>query len=451
MYQSPLTPAQALSVGFARLLNGPAPYYAALMHGLIRREVSTDPQLSTIAVSSDGILVYNPVFVQALQPDELATVLEHEAMHLMLDAFGRCKAMLADPQLFNIAQDLVINASLRRAGRKFPGGVYAPALPENYGVGDNLTTEETYRLLLEQQQKQQKAGGGGGGGVGQPQGKQQKGKQQSGNGVMNGACGSCGAKHEDSKATKGVEGRSQAEVEGWRREVAEKVRERQQKGGARDDVPNRGTIPDILDRIVEGILAPPKIDWRTHLARVLRGAVGYKAGHVDLGWARPSRRQAGVGFGAGRAVLPAMRAPIPRVGCIIDTSGSMGGETLQEGLQEVAGVLQAVGADVSFAVVDAELHGLRQVRTWQEAGQMLVGGGGTDMRPGFDALGRQRQRPDFVVVLTDGCLGSGVPQVKPEWAQEVVFVLLGPHQMKPCDWGTHIYVTADGADEKRVA
>jgi predicted metal-dependent peptidase len=130
-------------------------------------------------------------------------------------------------------------------------------------------------------------------------------------------------------------------------------------------------------------------------------------------------------------VLPSLRRPVPTVAIVIDTSGSMGDEELTAALAEVAGVLRGVGIRgnrVTVLSCDAAVHLAQRI---SQAEQIeLHGGGGTDMRVGIEAALALPQRPDVIVVLTDG--GTPWPDHPP--AVRVVAGLIGAHAAMPPAW-----------------
>jgi predicted metal-dependent peptidase len=87
---------------------------------------------------------------------------------------------------------------------------------------------------------------------------------------------------------------------------------------------------------------------------------------------------------------------------IVDTSGSMTDHDLALALAELRGVLLATCSSVRARVlsVDAAVHASQRVTRVDQIA--LAGGGGTDMRVGFEAVERLRPRPTVVVVVTDG-------------------------------------------------
>lgn len=261
--------------------------------------------------------------------------------------------------------------------------------------------------------------------------------------VAGGCCGSCTGHLAPGEPLPENEpdGRSETEMDRIRQDTAREIQafhETEARAG-------RSTVPAGLLRWAEEITAPPKIDWQTYLRNIVRHAVVFRPGAVDLTWNTVSRRQAGLGFGDGVPIVPALHEPVPRVGVIFDTSGSMGKAELEAGAVEVKGVLDELGCKIRMTAVDAVDHGVSEVESVEQVLGMLKGGGGTDMRPGFEAFAElpSDERPEVVIVLTDGMIGDGHPEYEPEWCQ-VIWVLLGEYQTKPCDWGEQIFVQEDG-------
>ncbi|SDJ18347.1 vWA domain-containing protein [Nonomuraea jiangxiensis] len=154
----------------------------------------------------------------------------------------------------------------------------------------------------------------------------------------------------------------------------------------------RGDVPGGWRRWAEARLRP-EVDWRTRLAAVVKRGSAEAAGRVDYSYRRPSRRAAAVPA----IILPALVRPLPRIAVVIDTSGSVGRTELAQALGELDGVLHAAGhRRIDVICCDSEAYPVQRVRAAAEV--ELVGGGGTDLRPGFVAAGGA----DVVIVLTDG-------------------------------------------------
>lgn len=400
-----MTPAQRLSIAFLAISDphrGTAPYLGSALAALIRVSNSS---IKTLAVSDRGVLYYNPAFVESLSREMLASCLEHEVYHVLWAHAARAKDLGVTPEkheIANVAQDMAINEALLAAGRKLPDFV---ATPEKYQQAPNLIWEERYHLLLKNAVKVNVAG------------------------ICAGSCGSCATGQLD-KAT--VPGRSSADMHRIRCQTAEAIR---------DHAKQRGTIPAGLLRWADEILGPAKIDWRQKLARVLREAVAYRKGHTDLGWRCPSRRQAGLGYGPGHAVLPSFITPIVTATAIIDTSGSMGPADFSSAMAEIDGILKALGTNMDLCTCDAAVHEFQEISCWKDALPLLKGGGGTDMRPAFEAILARPKKPNIIICITDGYLGSGVPEYEPAGVT-VVWILVGKQHGTPCTWGEQIEVDA---------
>ncbi len=181
--------------------------------------------------------------------------------------------------------------------------------------------------------------------------------------------------------------------------------------------PGRGDLPGDWGRWVSMIL-DPVVDWRNVLHAAVRRGLGWAIGHTDYTYTRISRRQAA----AGPVILPALRRPVPRVGIVVDTSGSVDDGLLAQALGEIDGVLTALGVadpQVTVLAVDAAVHAVTTVRRADAVS--LAGGGGTDMALGIRAAQEVRPRVDVIVVLTDGQTGwPGQPAPMP-----VIAVLIG--------------------------
>ena len=468
-----MLPSQKLAAAMARVynpINGLAPYFGVALRMLVRRESTTVP---TLAVSNDGILSWNAEFVEKTPVETLAFGLMHEIQHIVLQLFERAAAMgvvygkAIGPELAikatlaNLAHDACVNENLRKINPNLPKEwVY----PETLDQPEGLIFEDRFRRLLDElreQQEQQEQQGQGQQvqGQGNPQGQgapgqgsgSRKGKGggkgadrvKSDGGVGQGNCGTCSGKNEHghggAEGNDDGDGRSQAEVDRARRETAAAIQAHVAEKG-------RGTVPDGLVRWADDYLEPPKVDWRTKLQNTVRDSIASRPGAIDLNWRGMSRRQSGLGYGAGAPIVPSLHAPVPRVGIIFDTSGSMGQDDLAAGARETAGVLDSVGAEVTFAVCDAAMHGIAEVASIEEALALLKGGGGTDMNPAFKAYEERDPRPEVVIVFTDGMIGDGHPASEPDWCR-VIWVLVGASATKPCGWGEQIFITETGAQE----
>lgn len=211
-----------------------------------------------------------------------------------------------------------------------------------------------------------------------------------GNNCGSGAHGQVGD-FEDGVPSADNPGISEAENKQIQREVAKEIR----KASA-----TRGNIPAGMKLWADEILEPPKVDWRKQFQHLVRQAVARAFGADHRTWRRMGRASASTGY---KYLYPATYTPVPKVGVVLDTSGSMGGgegSPLYDAFIEVEGICKALGADLTFVSVDAAAGEIQEIRSFREA--LLSGGGGTDMRVGVEALEKAKQPIQVCVVLTDG-------------------------------------------------
>lgn len=431
------------------------PYSRAALYALVP---TVCEGLGTMAVTDSMLLLYDPAVVDKWSVEELAAVMVgHEIWHVLrMHAKRRGDK---NPKLWNMAGDAEINDDAIAGGWKFPGN---PVTPKLIGEKDGLTAEEYYRALekLAQQAmaeageegEEGEAGDGSGEGEGEGGGEGEgdseddaPGKEGGGEGkgkkpqdkpdAAGGWCGSCAGRPvpqepKDAKAKKEAGGRTEAEIGRIRERVAGDIRDHVAQKGV-------GSIPLGLSRWSDEVLKPPTVRWQEKLQRLLRRSLAMQAGKVDTTYNRPSRRQAGVGYGSGRPVLPSFHAPQPEVDIWLDTSGSMGEAELAEAMSETQGILKAVGARARFGACDAEVHSLKHVRTVKEAVALVKGGGGTSFIPIFREIEKARPRPNIAIVFTDG---QGPAPAEPPKGTAVIWCLIGPYQQRPCSWGEFIEI-----------
>lgn len=335
------------------------PYFAHVLFAV--RPLALEG-LGTFAVDASWRLYMDPSTLTAWGPQTSGAVLVHEVGHLVRDHAGRASALgRVDHRTWNIAADAAINDDLIRLNVPLPEGVVTP---EGLGLDPN-GIEETYYAALVRTAPPTPApapGEGCGSGAGQRP-----------------APWELPANHE---ANPGV---TQGEATIVRRQTAHAVSEHAKA---------RGNLPGGLRRWAEAELAPSIVPWRRVLAGAVRAAAMLTAGRTTYTYSRPSRRRLpGI-------ILPAMRAPKVRAAVVIDTSGSMSPSDLAAAMSEIDGVVKGVGGAVDTITCDAQTGSTRRVRS--AADVKLVGGGGTDMRVGITAAESLREKPDVIVVLTDG-------------------------------------------------
>ncbi|MFD6553272.1 VWA-like domain-containing protein, partial [Streptomyces sp. NPDC058398] len=366
------------------------PYLAAALYSLT---VVPSTRVPTMGVDRHWRCYVSAAFVEATPVPELAGVWVHEVAHLLRDHHGRADRLPAavqrDGHRVNVAQDCEINDDLLADGLRLPEGRMEPRL---FGLPEG----QLFEVYVERLPPEVRTPDCGSGAHGRPVPWE-----------LPGDAGSARI--------------GDIEAQALRRQTADAMRAHQRA---------RGTLPGGWQRWAEQILEPT-VDWRQALSGAVREAAAWAGGAVDYTYRRPSRRTPALRG----VVLPSLRRPLPRVAVVIDTSGSMGDAELAAALAEVTGVLREVGVRgnrVTVLACDADVQAVSRVTATEQI--TLGGGGGTDMRVGIEAALATPDRPNIVVVLTDGItpwpdesppcrviaglIGSTAPQ-PPNWVETV--------------------------------
>lgn len=409
--------------------NQKAPFFSRAIVSLIPVE---KPELGTFAVSDDYRLFWAGSAVDQWTVEEIAAVLLHEVCHLLREHFARANTISAmDRTVWNVAADCEINDDLVLMGLKLPNFkdeqgqfVSGPHLPSNYKMADGLSAEAYYAQLMQDQPEIHPSTAQCGSGAGNPT---EEDPGTGGNQPKDDADGGEGS----------TPGRTPMDVARIKMQVAEDIKQSSQ---------GRGKAPGGWNAWADGMLKPSKIRWQDKLRRIVRGQVTSQAGLVDYTYARNSRRQAGLGYGVGSPIMPAMVAPIPIVAIGLDTSGSMGAVGLAEAVSEIEAIMKSIRASVDLIACDCQVHGQKKVTTFQDllrtvSSKDFGGGGGTDFRPVFAAVEKLKVKPNVFIFLTDG---DGPAPAAPPPGVNVIWVIVGRYRdTRPASWGEIVVVDSD--------
>ena len=374
------------------------PYYGRALAALT--PVAVDG-LGTVAVDRAWRLYLDPTWLSTLPPRQAAGVIAcHEVEHLLRAHPARLKAIACPTFVGRIASDAEINDDADPVDLP-PGGVR----PADFGCTDGETLEVYARALLDAAGagSEPRPACGGGSGVGAPEEWE----------LPSGESAPDWAPAVDELAAQHVCTGTAADVRAY---VAEH---------------GRGAVPAGVAVWADAHVRAPVLDWRGALAVTLRRATGeLRRGRDDYSWARLSRRAR-----PGAPLRPGLRQYPPRVGVVVDTSGSM----FNEG-QAVKGVVWDLARRVGRVrvwAVDAEITAAgARVRAGQStpAGGYR-GGGGTDLRT---AISDAADASDLLVVVTDG--ETPWPASKP---RVPVVVALTPGATGACpSWATVLHIGA---------
>jgi len=165
---------------------------------------------------------------------------------------------------------------------------------------------------------------------------------------------------------------------------------------------NIGTVPGGLLRWAQGMLKS-KVNWREVLRRkVGRRAQLLRSREGDFSFLHPHRLS--LWHNKPPIILPSIVAPQLNVAIVIDTSGSMSDEELEQAVAEVRAITRSGGYITHIISCDVDVHKVEKVwgsRLPHEA-LRLVGGGGTNMVAGLRWVQENIRPRPLAIVITDG-------------------------------------------------
>jgi predicted metal-dependent peptidase len=380
------------------------PYFSSGLFALIPIETDNTALMGgmkTMGVDKRWRMIYHIGIFDEWTIDEVAVAMIHEVMHLLRDHPERAAISLPEEHIiWNIAADCEINDDLK--DYSLPKGV---CFPSTFNFPEGLTAEEYFQLLKNNAQK-----------VSIP-------KPSFGSGQC-GGCATGEGEDGDVKDEKGnvVHGVSSLEKEVMKNAVARDIIE-----GA-----GRGNAPSGMVRWAEQQLKST-VPWRTILSGCVRGVIGNTSGMVNYCYSRPSRRQSIFG----KIIMPSLRAPLPNIAMLIDTSGSMSDKDLGIAVAEIDGVLRSLGVSVTVISNDAEVGAVKRVRSAKDV--QLVGGGGTNLGPGIAKSAELKPNVNFLIIVSDcdACWGDYIPHFP------VIVVKVGGSSSMPPEWITRVVKVDD--------
>lgn len=176
---------------------------------------------------------------------------------------------------------------------------------------------------------------------------------------------------------------------------------------------------------------PPKTNWRRVLARIASAARARKSYQATEHTYSKINARASAFFPD--TIFPGMTSYEPKIIMALDTSGSMGQDSIMRALTEAEGIIKSGcgSSDFSIFCVDTDVKAVQPVDDITKLD--LRGGGGTDMVPAFEYIRSlpMYDRPDVFVLATDGyvpwehCQG-----LLPEWDCTVIILIVDAGGMK---------------------
>lgn len=151
-----------------------------------------------------------------------------------------------------------------------------------------------------------------------------------------------------------------------------------------------------------------KIPWQTLLHSSIATQVSWLRGHSDYSMSNPKQKS--------NIIYPTLKDPVVRVSIIIDTSGSIGEEELNEFLSHTRDILSSLAIPRATVICwDCNLQSEQDINNIHKID--FKGGGGTNMMAAIKYA--SKTNCDIIVVFTDGeCEWNNI-----EIRQKVILVI----------------------------
>ena len=376
-----------------------------------------DDRLRTACTDGDRIFV-DARFLSTLSSEERVFLLAHEVWHAALG--HRRRRVDRDPERWNVAGDAEVNALLIGAGLVPPEG----AIVFPWATG--LSAEQIYESLASLHPK--------------PRSQARGGSQESAARALD-PRGEHLPPEEELPLPEGVQdpcmdpdfrpldlGSSPTPDQSVLR-----VKNAERRSGQQ-----AGTLPSNVQSYVAS--TEPKVPWREVLRQFLTPTFG-----GERAWLPPSRRHIHRGL-----YLPSQRGRQLELAVALDTSGSME-RVLPLLMGELRSLLTSFGrfrvqvfeCDATIQRVRSFEDGLDGLEDLDSCSSYLLGGGGTDFRPVFEALQAEPDPPRALLYLTDG--EGQAPHEPPGYP--VLWVLTDRQSRPPAPWGATLVLDPSEADE----
>lgn len=320
---------------------------------------------------------YNRHFTAALNEEECIWLMGHEILHCVYDHMDPNRRGDRIHQLWNVANDYVINLELELAklGRRIRKEIIEVCFDHKYrdmmseDVYDELYKEadedgRIKQMSFDMHMEHEEGDDEGSGGVGQE------------------------ANVED--GTKGPVPMTADEKEKIKQEFKSATMQAAKAAGDAGNLPNG--VKRMLDQLVN-----PQLDWRTLLAMQIQSVI-----KSDYTFSRPSRKGQDSGFW-----LPGMDYEQSiDVAIALDMSGSIDDIMSRDFLSEVKGIFdQYTGFKIHLFCFDTEVHNPQKFDDMNMGEFMdyeLMGGGGTEFDCCYDYMKKEGIEPKKFIMFTDG-------------------------------------------------
>lgn len=348
------------------LLGGEGIFYASLLMQCRMQDGKDLPKdaLAAVSVQNGRILLHiDPARLESFSVEQVARILEHECLHLVLEHLGRRENR--HPFLWNVATDLAVNSLIHGMDM----GLLAGKAP--FSDFPTRKSADFYYGLVRDKAGNHEITFNGDGTITVKD-------KKTGKSVTLSPTGD----HADwEKASSTASDALSREV--IKQAVAEAYQQAKQAG----------KWPGGIKELVEELLGQEQVNWKQLLRQYIGNKV--KAGTKHT-WKRESKR-----FG----VLQKGKAKhrLVKLGIAIDTSGSVSEEEFREFMSEIYGIMNSYKTDITVVECDAKVQKVYQLKKHGKVDTKFEGRGGTDFRPVFDYFENEgrAKKPELLVFFTD--------------------------------------------------
>jgi len=350
-----------------------APFFGALA---TRLKLIDATEWCPTAATDGKHFYYNRNFTAALTEDECIWLMGHEILHCVYDHMDVDRRGDRIPQLWNVANDYVINLELElaRIGKRIRKEIIEVCFEYKY---QDMTSEEVYDDIYKEMDEQ--------GRIKQVSFDMHLDRDE-GDDAGSGPAGE-GQDSKDGKA--GPVPMTADEKEKAKQEFKSATVQAAKAAGA-------GNLPGGVKRMLDKILNP-QLDWRTLLAMQIQSVI-----KNDYTFRTQSRKGADSGYW-----LPGMDYDTTiDVAVGLDVSGSIFDEMLRDFLSEVKGIMdQYTNYKIHLFCFDTEVHNPQEFTDSNMDEFMdyeIVGGGGTEFDCCFEYMKDNGIQPKKFIMFTDG-------------------------------------------------
>lgn len=370
------------------------PFYGEI---LMRLPLEESRQFPTAATNGSRIF-WNPDFMQQQSEGARNFILMHELLHVLLRHCQRIGGR--DPQIWNIANDLIVNSLLLQMKNQFTKAGIAFEKPASGLFGQippGETSENLYQRILDDNKERG------------------KGKNLKVRGAYGGYRSVEPTELNPSAVPKDLLSSSLTPEE---QEAANRLLDQL----IRDAMRASPGLGEGGSRILDGIIAltgEKRLNWKQVLRNLMTDVQD-----GDASYATPERKYLHMDM-----ILPdygSTEPAIEEVWAFVDSSGSVSDTLMKRFLSELYHLVRDCRCVLHLVYWDTQVREVyRDLQSEREVLASLPHSrGGTDINAVYRWLRENKEEPDILLILTDGCFGTLTdPGFRPQMKARTVLIL----------------------------